>query len=120
RGARVQCFLELGDVAAATAEVERMALVAERLRQPERQWQVGVRRAAIALLEGRFDDGARLAAEALAVRRNASDSLALQVFVLQMFLARRDTGRHGGLEGSLRWMVENVPEMRAWSCVLAV
>jgi hypothetical protein len=120
RGARTQCFLELGDVAAAAAEVERMGRAAERLRQPGRHWQVTVRRAAIALLEGRFDDGARLAAAALEVRRTASDSLPLQVFVLQMFLARRDTGRHGGLEGSLRWMVDHCPEKRAWSCVLAV
>lgn len=120
RGARTHCFLELGEVAAATAEVERMGLAAERLRQPDRRWQVGVRRGSIALLEGRFDDAARLAAESLAVRRSASDPMALQVFVLQMFLARRDTGQHGGLEGSLRWMAEHYATTQAWRCVLAV
>jgi hypothetical protein len=120
RGARAHCFLELGDVAAATDEVDRMARAADRLRQPDRQWQVAVRRAAIALLEGRFDDGARLAAQALAVRRNASDPLAHQVFVLQMFLARRDTGQQGGLEGSIRWMVEHQRQAQMWRCVLAV
>jgi tetratricopeptide (TPR) repeat protein len=120
RAARTQCFLELGEVAAATAEIERMGLSAERLRQPDRRWQVGVRRASIALLEGRFDDAARLAAESLAVRRSASDPMALQVFVLQMFLARRDTGQHGGLEGSLRWMADHYATTQAWRCVLAV
>jgi tetratricopeptide (TPR) repeat protein len=120
RAARTQCFLELGEVGAARGEVERMAEAAERLRQPERRWQVTVRRASIALLEGRFDDGARLAAEALAVRREVSDSMAVQVFFLQMFLARRDTGQHGGLEGSLRWMVEHSLHAQMWRCVLAV
>jgi hypothetical protein len=120
RAARTHSFLELGDVAAARGEVERMAATADRLRQPERRWQVAVRRASIALFEGRFDDGARLAAEALGMRRVASDSMALQAFVLQMFLARRDTAQHGGLEGSLRWMVEHFPESQAWRCVLAV
>src|SRR5262249_26546439 len=101
-------------------EVEHMARDAERVRVPERHWQAAVRRAGIALLEGRFDDGTRLAADALAVRRRAGDSLPLQVFVLQMFLARRETEEHGGLEGSIRWMVAHQPEARGWHCVLAV
>ncbi len=117
---RTCCFLELGDVAAAVAEIDTVARTAERLRHAYWQWQAGVQRAGIALLQGRFDDGARLAAEALATRRNANDPIALQVFVLQMFLARRDTGHHGGLEGSIRWMVERYPETQMWRCVLAV
>ena len=120
RGARVHCLLELGDVAEAKDEIERMAFAADRLKEPDRQWQVLVRRATVALLEGRFDDGARLATEALATRRNASDPAVMQNFVLQMFLARRDIGQHGGLEGSIRWLVEQSPESPTWSCVLAV
>ena len=120
RGGRVHCMLELGEIAEAKLEIERMAAAADRLKEPERQWQVLVRRATVALLEGRFDDGARLATEALGVRRSASDPAVLQNFVLQMFLARRDTGQHGGLEGSIRWLVEQTPESSTWSCVLAV
>jgi hypothetical protein len=37
-----------------------------------------------------------------------------------MFLARRDTGLHGGLEGSLRRMVERSPDSQVWRCILAV
>lgn len=120
RAARVHCLLERGDVAEATDEIERMASAASRLRRSDRQAQVLVRRASVALLEGRFDDGARLAAEALGTRRSADDPTALQNFVLQMFLARRDTGYQGGLEGSLRWMVEQHPDRPTWPCVLAV
>lgn len=120
RGARVQCLLELGEVAEAKTEIERMARAADRLKEPVRQWQVLVRRASVALLEGRFDDGARLATEALAIRRNAGDPAVLQHFVLQMFLARRDPEQRGGLEGSIRWLVEQTPESSTWSCVLAV
>src|SRR5262245_39168772 len=113
-------LLELGDVEGAIAEVDRAGRRADRLRQTLWQWQVAVQRAAIALLQGEFDDGARLAAEALAARRNASDSRALETFILQMFLARRDTGLYGGLEGSLRWMVQRSPDAQMWRCILAV
>lgn len=117
---RTCCLLELGDVPAAIAEIDGVSRAAERLRHAYWQWQAAVQRAGIALLQGRFDDGVRLAAEALATRRNANDPVALQAFVLQMFLARRDTGHHGGLEGSIRWMVERYPETQMWRCVLAV
>jgi len=120
RAARVHCLLELGEIAAAKDEIERMGQGVERLREPERRWQVLVRRAAVALLEGRFDDGARLATEALGTRRAAQDPTAMHDFVLQMFLARRDTGLTGGLEGSLRFLVEQHPDTPFWSCVLAV
>jgi tetratricopeptide (TPR) repeat protein len=120
RAARVHCLLELGDVPEAKAEIERMARAADRLKEPVRQWQVLLRRATVALLEGRFDDGARIATEALAIRRNAGDPAVLQHFVLQMFLARREPEHRGGLEGSIRWLVEQTPESSHWSCVLAV
>src|SRR5262249_6258874 len=114
------CLLELGDIRGAIAEVDRAGRRADRLRQTLWQWQVAVQRSVIALLQGRFDDGARLAAEALAARRNASDERALETFILQMFIARRDTGLHGGLEGSLRWMVQRSPDAQMWRCILAV
>jgi len=120
RFSRTHCLLERGDVAAATREIERMSDDAERSRLPDRLWHVAVHRASLALLEGRFDDGARLAAEALAVRRDASDSAVLHVFTVQMFLGRRDTDHPGGLEGSIRWLVSNFPAVPAWRAVLAV
>lgn len=73
---RTCCLLELGDIEGAIAEVDRAERRADRLRQTFWQWQVAVQRAAIALLQGRFDDGARLAAEALATRRQVSDARA--------------------------------------------
>ena len=120
RGARVHCLLELGEIAEAKAEIERMARAADRTKEPVGQWQVLLRRATVALLEGRFDDGARIATEALAIRRNAGDPAVLQHFVLQMFLARREPEHRGGLEGSIRWLVEQTPESSHWLCVLAV
>jgi hypothetical protein len=117
---RTCCFLERGEVPAAIAEIERVGARADRLRHSYWRWQVGVQRAAIALLEGRFDDAARLTTDALAARRDARDPLALQAYVLQMFLARRDTGHSGGLEGSLRWMVERYPDAQLWRVALAV
>lgn len=117
---RTCCFLERGEVPAAIGEIESTGARADRLRHSYWRWQVGVQRAAIALLEGRFDDAARLATDALAARRDARDPLALQVYVLHMFLARRDTSQQGGLEGSLRWMVERYPDTQMWRCLLAV
>jgi AAA ATPase domain len=120
RAARFHALVELGELRAAEAELDRMARTAERLGEPVRRWQVKVYAAMIALLEGRFDDSTRLAAEALAVRRSGSDPMAFEVFVLQMFIARRDTSDPGGLEGSLKWMIANHPNTPIWPCVLGV
>ena len=117
--ARAFCLLELGRITEAAAAIERMQRDAERTRLPDRQWRALVHRAGLAILNGRFGEGGQLAAEALAVRRDASDPTAVRLFTLQTYLCRRETGDLGGLEGSIRGLAEEYPAMASWRCLLA-
>lgn len=117
---RALCLLEGGDVAGATREIDRMTQLTDRSLRAYQRWQTAIARTALSLLAGRFDEAASLAAEALALRRDASDPTALQHFVLQMFMARRETADPGGLAGSVRWLAEQHPQMPAWRCLYAV
>jgi tetratricopeptide (TPR) repeat protein len=116
---RAFCLLELGRVGEAAAAIERMQRDAERTRLPDRQWRALVHRAGLAILEGRFAEGTRMAAEALAVRRDASDPTAVRLFTLQTYLCRRETGELGGLEASIRTLVADYPALTSWRCLLA-
>ena len=114
------CQLERGRVAEAAAAIDRMQRDAERTRLPDRQWRALVHRAGLAILEGRFAEAARLAAEALAVRRDASDPTAVRLFTMQTFLCRRETGELGGIEASIRSQAADYPGLGSWRCLLAV
>jgi tetratricopeptide (TPR) repeat protein len=120
QAARIFCLLELGRVGEAAALVDRMQRDAERTRLPDRQWRALVHRAGLAILDGRFAEAARLAAEALSVRRDASDPTAARLFTMQTFLCRRETGELGGIEASIRGQVAGYPALGSWQCLLAV
>jgi len=120
RLSRTLALLELGRMAEAGDEIERMRHHAERTHLSEWHWHATVHRASLAILAGRFDDGARCAAEALAIRRDASDPGALHVFTVQAFLCRIETGDAATLEGSIRHLIADFPAVPAWRCVLAV
>ena len=117
--ARVFCLLELGRVDEAAEAIARMQQEAERVRLPDRQWRALVHRGGLAILDGRFAEGARLAAEALAVRRDASDPTAMRLFNLQTFLCRRETGELGGIEDSIRTLAAQYPTLVSWRALLA-
>src|SRR5262249_54868527 len=98
----------------------RMRPAAQRTPLAEWLWHATVHRASLAILAGRFDDATRLAAEALAIRHDASDPGALHVFTVQAFLCRIETGDAASLEGSIRHLIADFPAVPAWRCVLAV
>jgi hypothetical protein len=58
---RLHCFLELCDIAAVDAELEAMAQLADRIRQPFYQWRTANMRAMRAMLDGRLEEAERLA-----------------------------------------------------------
>jgi AAA ATPase domain len=120
RLSRTLALLELGRIAEANDEIEHMRHHAERTHLSEWLWHATVHRASLAILAGRFDDGARLAAEALAIRRDASDPGALHIFTVQAFLCRIETGDAASLEGSIRHLIADFPAVPAWRCALAV
>jgi DNA-binding SARP family transcriptional activator len=89
RNWRVADLLELGEVDAARAEIDRHEALADRLRLPSYQWWAPMWRSTLALLAGRFDEAERLIAEfaaigALAGDRNAALYVEVQETVIAM------------------------------------
>ena len=56
-----QLLLETGDYPASTAELERLARVADEVRSPAAAWSLGFRRAARAAMAGALDEAERIA-----------------------------------------------------------
>jgi len=117
--ARVFCLLESGRIGEAAVEIDRMKREADATRLPDRLWRALVHRAGLAILQGRFAEGVLQAAEALAIRRDASDPTAVRLFTIQTYLCRRETGELGSLEGSIRTLAAEGAAFGIWRCLLA-
>jgi DNA-binding CsgD family transcriptional regulator/tetratricopeptide (TPR) repeat protein len=89
---RVYALLEMGDTAAADAEIGAYACVAAELRQPQYLWHVALWRAMRALMDGRFAEVEALAGEMLATGRRAQRREADLAFAGQMVVLHRDRG----------------------------
>ncbi|MGH7898162.1 MAG: hypothetical protein ACREQQ_09425, partial [Candidatus Binatia bacterium] len=112
-------LLELGDIVAATRELAAYTALASELRQPFYLWRSAVLHAALALLNGRFDEGERLALDALGIgQRLASPSPAL-VAGVQIFWLRREQGRLEEMEGAIEAFVAEHPAMPAFRSGMA-
>lgn len=120
RMCRIHALLELGDVTAAEIEIETLVRQADEARVPYYQWQAAIHRAGLALLRGQWVQGARMAAEAMPLRRDANDGAVRNVFCLQMFLCRGDAGDPGGLEATMRSLAAEFPGIVAWQALLAL
>jgi tetratricopeptide (TPR) repeat protein len=99
---RAAARTELGDLAAANADVDAMARLAADLRQAPQDWFVAERRAVFALHEGRLRDAEALVAEALRIGRDAMQWSAAVTHVLQLVVLRRLQGRLAEVEPAAR------------------
>jgi tetratricopeptide (TPR) repeat protein len=120
---RARDFLEMADIAAVDKEIEWHARLAEEARHPFELWLNRTCRGMRALLEGRFDEGERLAqaAKIIAGRvpgRAAAENAAM-CFSAQMYLLRRARGGLEGIVPAIRNFVDQNPEVSAWQVVLA-
>ena len=106
---RLTALLELGDVAAADAELEGW----NRWFQP---WWVALLRAMRALLDGRFEDAEALGTEALKIGQRARITNAVLAFGAQLFLLRREQGRLHEVEEMAAGPV--LQENPAWRALL--
>jgi class 3 adenylate cyclase len=70
-------------------------------------------------LEGRFDEGERLADEALAIGQRANPAMAGYWYPLQLLPIRREQGRFGELEEQVRGIAGFLTAVPAWRCFLA-
>jgi class 3 adenylate cyclase/sugar phosphate isomerase/epimerase len=111
--------LEAGNIPAMYAEIEQLSRLAEELRQPSHLWNAALVRAAQAIREGRFEDGEKMAQQALAVGQRSEAQNAMQMYAIQVFALRREQGRAQELEPALRGFVEQYPLVPAWRTGLA-
>ena len=123
-GWRAMDLLELGDVSAADAGIKEFARIAEELRQPLYLWWRACVLAMRAIMDGRFEEGERLAQEALtvgqAVHTRADLNSPLVAFGGQLFELRWHQGRLAELETVLKGFLEQYPDIPVWRAVLAL
>ncbi len=118
-GMRILSWLRLGEIEAVDAEIETYDRLAHGLRQPLYVWLAALFRAMRALLEGRFEEGERLARQALAMGRGVQGQNALQWFGVQLFDIRWGQGRLEELVATTKDFVGQYPAVPAWRCALA-
>jgi len=116
---RICALMELGDVAAADADLATMDGLVGQLRQPAQRWVLLHTRACRALFDGRFGEAEQLIAEALSAGERAQRWDAVMSFRLQTFLLRREQGRVLEVEELIRHSIAEYPTRPVFRCVLA-
>ena len=120
RHLRLLTLLERGDRAAVDESIEAWTRLAEELRQPLYRWQVLSFKTMIALLEGRFDDGAMSMKEALKASGRGPGQAAQIRYGAQLFLHHWGLGRLEEMEPQARLVAGRYPWLPGWRTGLAV
>jgi DNA-binding CsgD family transcriptional regulator len=119
-GFMVGHLMQLGQIREAAAMARLHTGVAERMRQPFLLAVGLVSLAMIAIHEGRFEDGERLALEAHAEGSRADRGNAAGAFSVQMFTIRRAQGRLQEVMPLLKQFRDNVADAATWRPGLAL
>jgi tetratricopeptide (TPR) repeat protein len=114
RHARLHDFLELGDVEGVDAELEAMAQIADRIRQPFYQWHIASMRAMRALLDGRLDEAERLARSTLDAGLRPKVHMTYMYEHALMVAIRWQEGRLGELQQTVRSHGDRYPSVARW------
>jgi len=114
---RLFTLLELGEMASAYEEAGKIAELGEATRQPQHLWWQPMHGAMRAVLEGRFEEGERLALAALTTQNAGVGPV---FFAVQMFNLRWSQGRLVELLASAKANVEQFPAIPAWRCAVAL
>lgn len=113
--ARFHCFLELGDGASLDREIDAMVGLAEAIRQPSYLWHMLCLRVVRAILDGRYGDAERLAADALELGRLRQSEYPTYVFrYAQRFAICWAKGTIGEYWPSVRAHGELFPWIPRW------
>lgn len=116
---RHKALMGLGDLRAARTELAAATRLAEDLRQPSQLWYVAADRAALALLEGRFDEAEGLIQRALDIGKQAQRMEAHSTFALQMWALRREQGRLEEILPTIHRGHDDFPWYPLFRCCLA-
>jgi hypothetical protein len=107
-------LMELGDTERADEMLATEMTIAAELNRPDLLWIAGVHRCTRVLMEGRYDNGAQLADEALAYGQAAHIETALQMYGVAHIDIARARGGVEELEPLVAGMVEQYPLLPAW------
>jgi hypothetical protein len=106
--------MELGDAERADEMLATEMTIAAELNRPDLLWIAGVHRCTRVLMEGRYEDGAQLADEALAYGQAAHIETALQMYGVAQIDIARACGGLEALEPLVAGMIERYPLLPAW------
>ncbi|HTF38014.1 MAG TPA: hypothetical protein VK651_06880 [Blastocatellia bacterium] len=116
---RILDLMELAEMPAVDAEIEAYARLAEELRQPRYLWVTPFLKGSRALSEGRFEDCAQLAREAMAIGQRAQDPTAPLMFETLINVLRMVQGQVEDREQAILRYIENFPEIPSMRATLA-
>ena len=115
---RAGALFELGDLPGAKADLATLSRLAAELRQPSHDWLVAIHSAVVALLEGELADAENLVAGARSLAEHVLSWNTAVSYGIQLFMLRREQGRLGEVEDTVRRSVEEYPTYTMWRCVL--
>ncbi len=112
------CRWELGDADGVAAELAELSRAAEDMRQPAQLWELACAQGMLATSQGRFAEGAALAARALDLGREAQAWNAPLSYALQLFTLRGAQGRLAEVRHGMEAAVREYPTYAALRCAL--
>ena len=113
-------LMEVGDIAAARAELAAYEQTAHQLRQPFYRYVAASCRAALAIADGRFDEAEELVHGALAIGQRIRGLDASGVFGMHLFTLRREQGRLKEVAPTLSAIVQRQGDAGVWRPGLAL
>ncbi|MGH2837383.1 MAG: protein kinase domain-containing protein, partial [Thermoleophilaceae bacterium] len=116
---RINALLQLGRIGAVDREITACTRIAEDLQQPRFAWQTAVFRAMRALLQGRFEEGERLAQSAFAMGQSVEPDAAMVVYGAQTFATNWAWGTLADLAEGGEEFTRRFPRS-AWPAALTV
>jgi hypothetical protein len=119
---RIPLLMELGDIGAASADIETLArLVADlRLGGSYNDMETARFRATQAMLAGRLDDSERLARTAHNGYARIGDPDAERIFTAQLLPIRLEQERGGELVQPISALSQRLPDLSIWRCALCL
>ena len=120
----IEDLLAAGRVSEVDREIAAYQRLADETRGPFENWFAILYRAMRALLDGRLDDGERLAGDALQFGqqvqgRQAAAENAVQAYSVQTFCVLLERGDLAMVEPGLRMLAAQYPMVPGWRCALA-
>src|SRR5690242_13772759 len=113
-------LMELGDIDGVDIQIAAASKLAEAVHRPIWLWWTSLFRCARAQLVGAFDDAERLAQETLAIGQRGQAENAMHYYAQAMFNIRREQGRLGELEDTVRGFIALYPAIPAWRAALSL